>query len=374
MRGESLAKEAEKYPLGLSRCTNCSFLQLTSEPISTQIYQNYLYESKVTKGLSTSYAELARGIKKQFRNNEVNSVLDIGCNDGSFLQNFQDSKIIVGIDPSIKLSEENNKKFTFINDFFNAEQAKSLKDLGPFSLIAINYTLANIDNPIEILNLIGSLMNRESLLSIVTGYHPDQFQFNMFEYINHDHISYFRLTDINNLCNLTGLKIVDAKRISAKGGSIHIMISRKESKYVSTQEVLDLLQRESMLEGLEKLSISNLKIRLQDEKEKLLSALPGNMSFIGLGASISTTSLMREFQLEERISHLVDDNVTKVGLYSPGAAKLVESLEELGERRSQHLIMLAWHHKRSFINRLNDVNFKGRVLVPLPTFRVVDFS
>ena len=39
-------------------------------------------------------------------------------------------------------------------------------------------------------------MTDKTVFSVVTGYHPDQFAVNMFEYINHDHLSILLLNHL----------------------------------------------------------------------------------------------------------------------------------------------------------------------------------
>ena len=60
--------------------------------------------------------------------------------------------------------------------------------------------MANIDNPYQALNLAKSLLKSEdSIIAIQTGYHPTLFGKGIFDYIYHEHYSYFNLKSLSSL-------------------------------------------------------------------------------------------------------------------------------------------------------------------------------
>jgi hypothetical protein len=74
----------ETFPLGVAVCPGCRHLQLTHFVEPDKLFKNYLYVSGTTADYKAYLSELARGIAQDAKN-----ILDIGCNDGSFLDAFK---------------------------------------------------------------------------------------------------------------------------------------------------------------------------------------------------------------------------------------------------------------------------------------------
>ena len=58
-----------------------------------------------------------------------------------------------------------------------------------------------------------AMLAPDGVISVVTGYHPDQFAVNMFDYINHDHLSYFSVSSAVQLAETSGLGITGAESV-----------------------------------------------------------------------------------------------------------------------------------------------------------------
>ena len=76
------------YPLKINRCNNCYHVQLSHVVDPDLIYKNYLYVSGTTKTY-VDYMEWYADFCIETFGDKVDSVLDIGCNDGSQLNAFK---------------------------------------------------------------------------------------------------------------------------------------------------------------------------------------------------------------------------------------------------------------------------------------------
>ena len=89
------------YSLDLYKCNNCNLVQLKNEFISNKLFgKSYGYETAVS---NLMVSHLNKKKKKLIRNKYVkkkSKILDIGCNDGTFLNLFKNSHDLFGIDPS----------------------------------------------------------------------------------------------------------------------------------------------------------------------------------------------------------------------------------------------------------------------------------
>jgi hypothetical protein len=235
---------------------------------------------------------------------------------------------------------------------------------------------ANVPDPVMFLRLMRSLLAPNGLISIVTGYHPDQFAVNMFEYINHDHLTYLSVTSSAKIAEMAGLRLISARRVEHKGGSIHLLFSPQDSDVPPDESVSQLQQREAWL-GIDSFTFFKEiedRVKLLGEATRNLIQQIGNLGFAGIGASISTTHLLHEFSIGHLVTRLFDDDPNKIGRYSPGFGIEVSPLDDLGHDEYDTAVLLAWQHKTKLLSRIRETAFQGHVLIPLPRPTIVEIG
>ena len=372
---EALSVKNETLTLGL--CLNCRMLQLLEMTDVGLTYDNYLYRSSTTNALNSYYQQITERLISDFNLIPGGTIVDIGSNDGTFLSNFLEKGYrVIGVEPTLANAESAELKGIYtINKYFDEESIELILESVSYpNLISINYTLANVPNLRSFVENIAKLMNDDTILSVITGYHPDQYAVNMFEYINHDHLTYLTLQTLDNLCESLGLKIIDANKSEHKGGSIQFLIVKQTSLLKIQSSVSQLSQREIWLNCNSIQFTKDLELRVHEtanEVHKILTSLKFNYVY-GIGASISTTYLCNEFNLNSSIEKLFDDDRNKIGRYAPGSGLLVDSLSNLPSNKGSLAIILAWQHSEKLLKRLREIGFSGQVLIPLPTPRLID--
>jgi SAM-dependent methyltransferase len=360
-----------KHSLTLMLCRNCKHLQLAEEVDADEIYCEYVYQSSVTSGLRTYYQRLAQEMVNLIGLTPSSLVVDVGSNDGTGLLPYKGYGIrVFGVEPSNDPAQVAvDSGIPTLNEFLNDESVeKVISEVGLARLVCANYVAANVPRPVDFFRSIRSLLSSDGWVSILTGYHPDQFAIGMFEYINHDHLSYFTVSSALNLAKESGLILVSAQRVEHKGGSIHLVFRTKESNAHPNESVAQLLQREEWLRVKELETYTTfadaVKIKGNEIRHELTKLNSQNIA--GVGASISTTHLMYQFGLNEFISTLFDDDKNKIGRYSPGLGLPVLGLENLSEMNFKIVVILAWQHSRVLLKRLREVDEKLKVFIPMP--------
>jgi len=364
-----------KHRIVLARCTHCKLLQLLNTTSPDDLYGDYLYFTKNTNQLGKFYSEIGQQLIQEYNLNSKGIIFDIGSNDGTYLEFFSKNGFqVLGMDPSKPASDYSNKSnIHTINDYFNKNSiVKNELQKFSYSLISINYTLANVPSVTDFLTDVASIMSDETILSVVTGYHLDQFSHNMFDYIGHDHLTYLTITDLDSLCKNLGLKLLDVNRYEHKGGSIHLIFSKANTKLEVKSSVKQNLQREMWLESSSNESIHVMAGNVAHSKLALQNLISsGSSRLVGaVGASISTSHLMNEFEIADKIKVLFDDDPNKIGKYSPFYGIPVHNLERLGEINPEILVILAWQHTNKLLERLRDLKYNGLLVIPLPHFKV----
>ena len=370
---EALDVSFETLTLGF--CTACKMLQLLEITDIPSTYDDYLYRSSVTNALSSYYVQTAARLISEYGLSRGDLIVDIGSNDGTFLSGFLKNGFnVLGIEPTQENANTAELRgIHTLNEYFEAETVdRILKEAGRPKLISINYTLANIPNLLAFLSNIVRLMDESTILSVITGYHPDQYAVNMFEYINHDHLTYLTVESVGNLCKILDLKITDVNRSEHKGGSAQFIISKDNSDYKVQSSVGQLLQREIWLNTNTVQFTKNLELQIKDvniELNKTLKSLQSS-NIYGIGASISTTYLCNQFRLNDKVDKLFDDDVNKIGRFAPGSGKPVQALTSIPKKEDSVALILAWQHSERLIQRLREVGYPGKILTPLPNPRL----
>jgi len=371
------ALQYKKHDLTLAICPRCELLQLLHETnIHTQ-YDDYLYQTKITFGLSEFYEDLSEKLSILFKE-EKKTALDIGSNDGSFLKSLSEKGFnVIGIEPAKHpAAVANTNGIETLREYFDSTLAKQIaRERGYYDLVTINYALANVPNLTDVLLGAQMLLKENGILNVVTGYHPDQFSINMFDYVGHDHLTYLTVSDLDRLGTKTGLRLINVARVEHKGGSLVATFSKTVSGRKKSNSVHQLLQREIWQNCKSAEFILNLKLRIEAQKNNLENFIRkqsiGTMT--GIGASISTTYLSNYLEINHLIENLFDDDERKWQSFAPGSGIQVLPLASIQAAHNQFSILLAWQHSNRILDRLKDLEFKGRLIIPLPFLREIYF-
>ena len=93
----------KKYPLDLFKCQFCQLIQLyKTAKFENMFGETYEYRTSLSKMMISHIKNKVKYLKKKNLIKNNSSVLDIGSNDGTFLNNLNKSMQLYGIDPTAK--------------------------------------------------------------------------------------------------------------------------------------------------------------------------------------------------------------------------------------------------------------------------------
>lgn len=375
------AKNLPRYDLSLVRCNSCSLLQLREETNLKNQYEEYLYFTSVTNNLVSLYSRISKRLNGLLQLNESDYILDVGSNDGSFLKTFGEfTNNLIGVDPSKPACDKAaSSGIEVFPTFFDQQCVNDYIQKYPKpKLISCNYTVANVPDLDLLFSLFVQLMGKYSVLNVVTGYHLDQFQVGMFDYVGHDHLTYLTLHDFERLADSHGLKILYSYKHEQKGGSLEIGFALMDSNYEPDDSVKQILQREFWQESTSNRLIhamaSDIELNSRQVKSIVQALTEPEIKVLGIGASISSTALISEFGLASHIDYLFDDDPRKHSTFAPGTGLPVVPLNEISSKGPGFGILLAWQHTNKIIERLHQVGFKGQLIIPMPKPKMINIK
>jgi hypothetical protein len=367
------------YPLVLSLCEGCGYLHLPFVLSPSVSYTGYLYVTKITLGLANHYQEYADRVVEFVRPAPGALAVDIGSNDGTMLESFKRRGLqVLGVEPARGAAEAAIRAgIPTLVEFFDISLADSIvRDHGRPAIVTANYMYANIDEVSAFTNAIAQLLAEDGVFVVQTGYHPEQMKINMFDYIYHEHFSYFTVRVLRDLFARCGLVLVHAEKQAAKGGSVRVIAQRAGGRRGVNPSVDAIIKEEdsSRMAAADTYREFAVRInRIRTETRVQLDELRARgLRIAGYGASHSTTTLLYHFELAPYLEYLVDDNTVKHGMYSPGYHLPVYPSDRLYEDKPDVVVVLAWQYTESILNRNRRfVEQGGTFVVPLPALRMV---
>ena len=365
------------YPLVLAMCEDCGYLHLPDIVSPEASYADYVYVSGVTVGLRGHYDQYAEQIAADFGIAAGSLIVDLGSNDGSMLSSFKRLGYrTLGVEPAGNIARlANQQGLETINDFFTETVARKIAaEYGAPGVVTANYMYANIDDVVGFTKSAAKLLAPDGIFVVQTGYHPEQMKIRMFDYIYHEHFSYFTVEVLKKLFDACGLELIDAQKTAPKGGSVRIVAQLKGGARTVNASVEKLIAEEQAAGMHLPDTYRKFALEIDESKHRLLDLLKSlkaeGKKIAGFGASHSTTTLIYHFELAPYIDYLVDDNQLKHGKYSPGYHLPVFPSEKLQSDAPDYVLVLGWQHQNSIIAK-HELAGGGKWIVPLPELRII---
>lgn len=353
---ESLSMQ--NYTCDALFCTACSHLQLSSHVEPLESYTQYQYNSKITLGLNESfdnYAKEVRDIITDRTPSKNYKHLDVGSNDGSFLKACRDRNIdSFGIEPAINLMETANFNGLPTHcGYFDEDNIKRFESSFPnkYNIITFNNVLANIAEPLSALLLAEKMMkDKQSIIVVQTGYHPEQFAKGLFDYIYHEHYSYFTIKSISELAKRAGLNIFRYSISNLRGGTIRFYLEKKQTIDLEVSALTPEYERFDCVNEYNGLS-TLIESSRQYIHQRLRAYKKAGKNIIGFGASHSTGMLVHTLDLSQYLDFLIDENEKKIGMFMPGTSLKVERLGDVN-LEEYLVVVLAWQYFETIKTKL----------------------
>ena len=368
-------------PLTVTLCKSCGHSQLLELVNPSIMFKNYLYVSGTSSVLRKHFEDYAKKMIKNFGLKKKDFILDIACNDGTFLENFTKKKFtnVVGVEPAKNLKNLNTKKKVQINTFF-FDYKKSFilkKKYRKFKLITANNVCAHIPDVDNFFKGVKNILSTNGVFVFEVSYLLDVINKLTFDTIYHEHMSYHSLKPLIKFAKRNNLQVFDFDLISAQGGSIRVYVSHEKKFNVKEKKISNqiLLERKKGLfsENLFKRYMKRINNQ-SDQLNKILNKFKKQKkNIIGFGAPAKLTTFSYKFNINNRIvPFVVDDNYLKQNRYSPGKHIKIISYEELKRKKFDAIIIFAWNFAESIIKRIKKDYKNKKIIVPFPKVSVTN--
>lgn len=375
-----LAEPQASYPLDLYLCLACGHAQNVDVVDPDLLFRDYNYVTSSSLGLVEHYRRYADEITGRFSPAPGSLVVEIGSNDGSLLRFFKEKGLrVLGVDPAREIAATaTSQGVPTLPEFFTGALAgRIVAEHGNAEIVAANNVFAHADDLADIVSGIRTLLSDTGVFVFEVSYLADIVDRFLFDTLYHEHVSYHSITPLARFFERLGMELFDVWRNPSKGGSIRGFAQRKRQGARLVQPLVHDLMRDETERGLLRPEVfTRYAADIPERKGALLSLLDearaAGKAIAGYGASTTVTTLLYQFDLNERLAFLVDDNPRKQGRYSPGAHLPVLASDALYSRRPDLCVILAWNYAKPIMERHQRYLAEGgRFVVPLPRLEVL---
>ena len=297
----------EKFPFTLGVCLNCGLLQLMDCIAPEILYQNYF---TISSWKNQPHVQRLIEITKQMTGlNPISRILEVGCNDGSFLTTLQEHgfKNLIGIEPTKDASGiATNKGLDIHNVFFTEEKVKAIFEEKSFDVLVTRQVLEHITDLDDFLQSIDFVLKDDGFVVIEI---PDS-DWNL-EYLDYslweEHVNYFTIHTLMRLLARHGFNVIHHETTLFSGKAlIAIAVKDKRDKEINT------------VSDFEMKKVRNYQDKWEMFKSQLIQFLDVHKEVMVYGCGARSCTFVNFTGIGNMIKCFVDDQMEKQEKYIPG--------------------------------------------------------
>jgi SAM-dependent methyltransferase len=374
-----------RVPLTLMRCdvtadeNACGLLQLAYSVPPEILYASYWYRSGTNRRMTEHLQGIASEVAARL-NKRSARVLDIGCNDGTFLNALPDSHKGFGVDPS-DVAAECDGDYVLIRNTFPSPEVAELAGTEPFDAVTSIAMFYDLEAPVDFARAVADYLHADGIWIIELSYMPTMLARNAYDTLCHEHLEYYSLAVIEFIAEKAGLKVVDATLNDINGGSIRCILTHQSSfrhrTDAGSDHVAALRQSEFDLALDTDGPYRAFQKRIDVHRDELRTLI-GNIHSQGrtvhvYGASTKGNTILQFCGLDKaQIECAADRNPDKHGARTLGTDIPIVSEVVSREMRPDYYLVLPWHFRKEFLEREAATIKAGTAMIfPLPRIEVV---
>ncbi len=372
-------KNEKKFPLDLYICKNCKLIQLGKNALASKMFGNfYGYQSSISKLMTSHLRNIYKDVYNKKLITKNSTVLDIGSNDGTFLNFFNKSNKLYGIDPTAnKFKKYYKSNIKRINNFFSFKNVQTeFKNCSQkFDLVSSLAMFYDINDPNRFCNDIFKLLKPNGVWILELSYFPLLLKNLTYDQICHEHVTYYTLEIFKKIAEQNNFKIFNISFNEINGGSIQIFCAKKNSgiKTYSSRLIKKTLDDEKKIKMK---SYEKFNNRIKKLKNKIQNFLVRNTKkeIYGYGASTKGNVILNYCKIQNKnLRFICDANSLKKNLYTPGANIKIITKDLMRKHRPDYLFVLIWSFRKEVIKEEIDyIKNGGKLIFPLPKFHIID--
>ena len=356
------------YEMEVGFSEKVSLLQLNefSNPVKVH-NERYPFYTSSSLNMKKHFNQFAHWVKEKYLKSG-SKLIEVGSNDGTFLENFKNTNInIIGFEPSKTIAELANKKnIKTLNKFFNTQNLEDIKNFySSVDVICSANVIAHIPDLIDVIKSVDKLLSSKGLLIFEEPYLGSMFAKVSYDQIYDEHIFMFSISSISKIFDLFDFELIDVLPQTTHGGSMRYVIGRKNkhkkseiiSKFFDEEQSKKLDTIESCLNFKKACELSK-----KMTKEKLKNFKENGKKICGYAATAKSTTVLNYCNIGNNlIDYICDTTKEKIGKFSPGTHIPIVPVSHFKENIPDVAFLFAWNHKEEIFSKEKKFKEKGGV-------------
>ena len=372
-------------PLDLVLCDKksgasaCGVVQLAHKIDLSAMYDAYPYTSATNSSMPGILKDVADGARRLGHLSPGDLILDIGCNDGTFLSFFKNEGFtLLGIDPAKNIkSVLAPGEFTHLREFFSARAFASAapKKAGLIVSLAMFYHLSD---PVGFSRDVAECLAEDGVWIVQMAYLPTMLKTNMYDNIVHEHCGYYGVQHMRWILEKAGLEIFDVELNDVYGGSFRLFVKKKGCRRFAPSPRRESALQEELDMGIFEPATYRAFMRRIEKTREDLRALCLKINREGktiwvYGASTKGNTILQYCGLgRKELIAAADANPFKLGKYVVGADLPIKDEQTMRAAKPDYLLALPYSFVEAFRRREAELAAGGtKFIVPLPEVRVL---
>jgi SAM-dependent methyltransferase len=375
---DQLSQPEKRYPIDVDFCPVCAHVQLDHVVPPADMFSDHPYVSGTTATLPAHFHRLAASLVEKYAVGPKDLVVDIGSNDGTFLEGFRKAGTrTLGVDPcgrAAKIARAAGIDTRVA--FWSTPIAKELAaEQGRAKIITAAGVFFHVEDLDDFVRAVTELLTDDGVFVVQAMYLGDIIERTAFDAIYHEHLSYYCIKPLTVLFERFGMEITVVERLDIHGGSFILHVQRKGRGTV-TRSVPDLLAEEKAKGLHDAAAYHEFAARVQrnrDELRAMLTDLKAKGKRIALYAAGARGNTLLNFCdiSTDLVDYAAEKNPQKFGLYTPGTRIPVIDESTVKEPPDYYLVT-SWNFFDEF--RRKETAFLergGKFILPVPRPRIV---
>ena len=334
-----------------------SLFKLLEHPKPEQMFNSkYPFLTSSSNYMVHHFNNFYKFIKENYLQSTNEKIIEIGCNDGTMLNFFENKSSCLGFEPSTNVAKIAEKKnLNIIPKFFSYDYPEAKKFLNDKKIIYAANVICHIPDLNSLIISIDKFLNKNGLFIFEEPYLGSMINKNSYDQIYDEHVYIFSISSIKKIFKKYNFDLIDVFPQSTHGGSMRYVIGRegeyeieKNVEFYESKEIKDNINNfDGML---------NFKKQCSSSKDKIIEQLEtfkkNGKTISGYAATSKSTTVLNYCNIGTNLINCIYDTTPdKIGKFSPGMHIPIKDYKEFNNQYPDIVYLFAWNHKEEIFSK-----------------------
>jgi len=342
------------YQMKIAFNESNGLFQLVNAPKPKKLFNNnYAFISSTSKFMQIHFNSVAKNIKKMMNKNS--KIMEIGCNDGIFLQNFK-KFYHIGVEPSKNVFNiSKSKKLNVLNSFFSEKLIEKHKLKNKFDIIYAANVICHIPNMISLFKCVEKTLKQNAFFIFEEPYLGAMLEKTSYDQIYDEHFYMFSAHSIKSIVKNYNLRLVKAERITTHGGSMRYYVQKTNSNQISNN-LKKILKYEKKIKIDKIKTMKNFVKNCINSKKRIIKIINNlrkkKIDVYGYGATSKSTTILHFCNINDNwIKGIFDNTPTKIGNFFPAKKIKIIDYKDFNIIKPKYCFLFAWNHFKEIFKK-----------------------